>query len=260
MINIIKRFISGVIKPRIKYGISLPKETNRIGNGDFLQIGEEFFNYFIKLGGLKPDAKVLDIGCGLGRMAIPLTKYLNKDGRYEGMDIMADAIDWCKNNITPKHSNFNFQFSDIFNGAYNHKGQFKGNEYKFPYQDNSFDFVFLTSVFTHMFPEDMENYLGEIQRVLVKGGKCMITFFLFNDEVEKFTQSGKSTIDFKYKYEKYRTNNQNTPEGAIAYDEKFVRGLYEKNGLSMIDPVYYGSWCGRGKFLSYQDIVLAIKK
>ena len=49
------------------------------------------------------------------------------------------------------------------------------------------------------------------------------------------------------------------PEDAVAYDEKFIRNLYEKYGLVISEPVYYGSWCGREKFLSLQDMVLAYK-
>ena len=32
-------------------------------------------------------------------------------------------------------------------------------EYSFPFKTSSFDFVFLTSVFTHMLPQDLDNYL-----------------------------------------------------------------------------------------------------
>jgi SAM-dependent methyltransferase len=175
------------------------------------------------------------------------------------MDIVTNWINWCRNNITPKYPRFNFQVADIFNGVYNPAGKYKANEYKFPYKDNTFDFVFLTSVFTHMLPEDVENYLSEIRRVLVNGGKCMITFFLLNDEAEKCINSNLSTLDLKYGAEKYRIINQNKPEAAIAYYENFVRELYKRNNLNIIEPIHYGSWCGRKKFLSYQDMVLAIK-
>ena len=37
---------------------------------------------------LSPDHRVLDIGCGTGRMAIPLTSFLSKKGSYEGFDIV----------------------------------------------------------------------------------------------------------------------------------------------------------------------------
>lgn len=50
--------------------------------------GEQFLQYFIELGGLKPSDRVLDVGCGIGRLAIPLTQYLDARGGYAGLDIV----------------------------------------------------------------------------------------------------------------------------------------------------------------------------
>src|SRR5438128_11248357 len=47
-----------------------------VGGGDFNAIGKEFFAYFTDLCGLGRDDYVLDVGCGCGRMAVPLVAYL----------------------------------------------------------------------------------------------------------------------------------------------------------------------------------------
>ena len=237
-----------------------PKGMTFVGYGNFKKIGGEFLRYFIELGGLKPNEKVLDVGCGIGRMAVPLTKYLKDGGVYEGFDIVADGIDWCRKKITPKYPVFHFQLADIYNKRYNPKGKYKASDYKFPYENESFDFVFLTSVFTHMLPKDMENYFSEIVRVLKRNGRCLITFFLLNTESLKLIDARLSTLDFKYYIKGYRTINKNRPESAVAYDEKFIKDIYEKYELNIVEPIHYGSWCGRGNFLSYQDIIMASKK
>lgn len=36
----------------------------------------------IEIGGLKPHDRVLDIGCGIGHVAIRLTNYLKDNGSY----------------------------------------------------------------------------------------------------------------------------------------------------------------------------------
>jgi hypothetical protein len=108
-----------------------------------------------------------------------------------------------------------------------------------------------------MLPQDMENYLGEIARVLKKQERCLITWFLLNEESLKLIDKGKSMFDLKYEFEEYRTNNENNE--TVAYNEVFVRALYEKWKLKIIEPVHYGSWCGRDKFLSCQDIIVAEK-
>ena len=68
-------------------------------------IGEQFFNIFVRYGRIKPTDRVLDVGCGSGRTAVPLTRYLTT-GSYEGFDISPDAIIWCQNNITKQFPNF----------------------------------------------------------------------------------------------------------------------------------------------------------
>src|SRR5215469_3416700 len=123
---------------------------------------QEFLRYFAELGGLKPGDRVLDVGCGIGRMAVPLTKFLDERGSYEGFDIVPDGITWCQSQITPRFPRFRFTLADIYNGLYNPGGGYRAGDYVFPYPDASFDFVFLFSVFTHMLPADMENYLRQI--------------------------------------------------------------------------------------------------
>lgn len=233
-------------------------KTIFVGRGDFKKIGERFLKYFVDLCDLKPYHTVLDIGCGIGRIAIPLTNYLDKRGRYEGFDIVKEGIEWCKKNISSKYPNFHFQWADVFNKEYNPKGKFKASNYKFPYLDDTFDVVFLTSVFTHMLAEDLENYFSEIVRVLKKGGKSLITYFLLNDESRSLLNSGRSKVDFKYDYGKFRVMDNKTPELAVAYEESFVLNLYDKHGFK-IEGIYYGSWCGRKDFLNYQDIIIATK-
>lgn len=227
--------------------------------GSYDAVGEEFFRYFKNLCNLKPSDWVLDVGCGVGRMAVPLTGYLTKEGGYEGFDIVGDWIKWCKNNITPKYPNFNFQLADVYNKEYNPKGSYNASDYRFPYDDCKFDFIFLTSVFTHMLPCDLENYMSEISRVLKMDGRCLITYFLINQESLAFIGRKKSTIDFEFDLKGYYTANKEKPEAAIAYDEPSIRELHDKYGLNIQEPIRYGGWCGRSKFLSYQDIVISKK-
>jgi SAM-dependent methyltransferase len=240
-------------------GMIPPRSMIFIGGGDFIKVGEGFKKHFIDLGNLQPTDRVLDVGCGIGRMAIPLTSYLTKEGEYWGLDIVQTAIDWCQQRITPKFNNFHFLHSDIFNKEYNPKGRILAREYRFPFEDDFFDFVMLTSVFTHMLPPDVEHYMGEIARVLKAEGRCLITFFILNEESLGLVQAGKSQLDFKYDVGNCLSTDINTPEAAIAYHEGFVKGLFEKNGLVIYPSPYYGSWCGREMFHTYQDLIVAKK-
>jgi SAM-dependent methyltransferase len=238
----------------------LPPRTMRfIGDGDFKGVGLKFCDLFTQYGGLKPDDRVLDVGSGIGRMAVPLTSYLSAKGVYHGFDIVKMGVVWCQENITPKHPNFHFLHTDIHNKDYNAQGAIQASNFRFPYESDYFDFVFLTSVFTHMFPADMENYLKEIARVMKPGSTCFITYFLLNAESVELVKKGLSMKNFIYSLDGCMTTTPESPEAAIAFPEPYVCKLFGKYGLSMTGPVRFGSWCGRARFLSYQDIVVARK-
>jgi ubiquinone/menaquinone biosynthesis C-methylase UbiE len=238
-------------------GTMIPPPSNS-GMANYLEIGKEFFNYFIDYGGLKKSDRVLDIGCATGRMALPLTSFLSKEGSYIGFDLQQKQIDWAKKNITTKFPNFEFHKVDVVNPIYSDEGE-KAEGFIFPYEDSSFDFIFLTSVFTHMLPEDVEHYLSEIQRVLKIGGRCFSTFFLINNESKDLLKNGFSTIDFQYPVGECLTDNLDAPEEAIAYKEEIVRAMLKSKNLEIIEPIKFGSWCGREEYLSYQDIILTSK-
>jgi ubiquinone/menaquinone biosynthesis C-methylase UbiE len=230
-----------------------------VGFEEFKTNGEEFFRYYTKLCDLKPYERMLDVGSGIGRKTFLLTDYLNHEGGYEGLDIVKAGIDWCTERITRGYPRFKFQLVDVCNQHYNPTGRYKASEYRFPFADESFDFVVLCSVFTHMVTEDMERYLSEVSRVLKTGGRCLITFFLVNESSLALMRANKSPIDLNINGGPCWVANANDPEEVTGYKEDFVRAVYEKYRLKITEPVYYGGWCGREAFLSYQDLILAFK-
>ena len=237
-----------------------PQEKIFIGEGDFRKIGENFVKLFVSIGGLKPDDRVLDIGCGIGRMAAPLATFLSPEGSYDGTDIVKDGIDWCNEKINSKYPNFRFWLDDIYNSRYNPNGLYKASEYEFPFENNSFDFIFLTSVFTHMLYFDTRNYFYEIRRMLKKGGKCFATFFLLNNESEELMNKKLSRNYPIHQNFKCYCGREDMPEAVVAYKEEDIFKIAEGCGLELIKPVYYGNWCGRKSMFTAQDILLFVKK
>lgn len=235
-----------------------PKELVReVGGGNFRGVGTEFFRYFTELSDLKSYEQVLDIGCGCGRIAVPLTRLLSEAGCYEGFDIQPRAIDWCQKNITKRHPNFTFTRADIFNTRYNPLGRIASTDFRFPYEDSRFDYVILTSVFTHMLRSQIEHYMDEIKRVMKPKARCLLTCFLLNDESRATIESGRSALIFPHRISDTDVMDEKSPEAAVAYPEEYFRELIQSRGLTINEPIRMGSWSGRNTFLSFQDIVLA---
>lgn len=218
----------------------------------FESSGAEFMGYLRSLAGLRPSDRVLDIGCGCGQMALHLKNYLNKDGSYVGVDIHRPSINWCRQNIARRHKNFKFEHIDVRNLAYNPNAAQRAEAYMFPFEDHSFDLILLKSVFTHMRPSEVSNYLSEVARLLNSDGRCLATFFLLNDDQ---TALAHNDLEFKYGEGEWRYVHEHSPESAVAYDENFVMQLLEKYGL-VVEKKIYGRWSGRADGLSYQDILL----
>jgi SAM-dependent methyltransferase len=239
-------------------GAGLPPDwLHDDGDGDFRTVGERYRRLLVMLAGLQPHHRVLDIGCGSGRLAGPLTGYLGPHGSYEGLDIRAAAIDWCRRTIMPRHPQFRFHWLDIYNRAYNPRGRTQAAEVRFPFADSSFDVIVLTSVFTHLLPAEVENYLCEVARLLKADGRCLITWFLLNAESRRRIAAAQSALTFPHAGGGCWIQDRDMPEAAVAYDEADVRRLYPRCGLAIAGPIHAGGWCGRLGCLDGQDIIIA---
>jgi SAM-dependent methyltransferase len=225
----------------------------------FKQNGAEFMRYYTDLCNLRPDEHVLDVGCGMGRKTIPLTTYLSQAGRYEGLDVNQKGVAWCQREITARFPNFRFQLIDVYSERYNPAGRQAAADYRFPFDDASFDFVILGSVFTHMLPAGVARYLAETARVLKPAtARCLISYFILNEESISLMATAPSAFQFPVRRENHAVEWADRPEHAVAHDESYLRHLYATCGLK-IEQIYYGAWCGRRAHLSFQDLVLARK-
>jgi SAM-dependent methyltransferase len=234
---------------------------------NYAEVAQGLFELLKDLCDVTPEARVLDVGCGAGRLAGPLAGYLGPDGGYEGVDSSAERIAWCNENIAPHHSSFRFTVADVRNGLYNPAAETKASEFTFPYADREFDVAFLTSVFTHMLPDDVEHYLDEIARVLKPGGRSLITWLMLNEETERLLEEQKdrrhdpasnaSDALLSHDFGAFRATDRRVPEYVVAYYEDWVRAAYAKSGLEIVEPVHFGAWAGRTETLHNQDVVVA---
>jgi len=242
-----------------------PDKLIRVVGGsilDFKPIGESWVAAFVREAGLKPDERVLDLGCGVGRSAVALTRFMGAGGSYEGIDIVLPSIDWCQRNITPRCPSFRFTHADVYNRHYNAAGRVQASEFRLPYPDGEFDFVFLTSIFTHLVPRDARNYLAEIHRVLRPGGRCFNTFALLTETSRRSIADGTAlgglgglTHEFE---EGCLVADPADPEFVIAYPAELVTSMYAACGFEP-PRVVPGSWCGTPGAHRAQDIVIATK-
>lgn len=209
--------------------------------------------------GIKPNHNFLEIGCGIGRDAIPLTKIVTED-TYVGVDIIPLSIAWCWANIGCRHHNFKFHLFDIKDQLHNPLGTTRTRDVRLPVLNRSIYRIILWSVFTHMFRYDILHYLDEFKRALRPGGRAFITCFIADEASLEATRKFNNTdfnlhFDHEYGPECY-VNDLVAPAGAVAYTEKALKEMVEAAGLAFAAPFIRGNWSGLHQTDRGQDAMI----
>jgi SAM-dependent methyltransferase len=231
-----------------------------VGDGSFRAIGAEFAGHLLEIAGMRPDDCVVDIGCGQGRTAIPLTQIMTDEGRYYGVDVLRDGIEWCNRKVAPLHSGFSFHHLDVWHPIYNPAGNLSPTSTPVPVEDEIADLVCLISVFTHLDAEMAVHYLKEIRRILKPGGRCLGTFFLIT-EADKAAQS--AAPDRRYLFDLDQPGPTFSPSGdtvlgAVAYQLDWFLEVLKSSELRIDPSPHFGFWRSEdpSQGASFQDICL----
>jgi demethylmenaquinone methyltransferase/2-methoxy-6-polyprenyl-1,4-benzoquinol methylase/phosphoethanolamine N-methyltransferase len=117
----------------------------------------------LKLAQLKPGDKVLDVGCGTGKLAISAAGQVGPAGEVHGIDAAPEMIDVARQKAA--HGNVGVAFQ-------------VGLVEDIPFPDDHFDSV-LSSLMVHHLPGDKLKLAAfrEIRRVLKPGGRLLFVDF-----------------------------------------------------------------------------------
>jgi ubiquinone/menaquinone biosynthesis C-methylase UbiE len=162
-----------------------PVEYMRLVSGEHPNLREHFESAGRRLAAqlaqremLEPGSRLLDIGCGCGRVARHLLD--SPIAAYAGFDRHPGMIEWAQSHIGDLDSRFQFQHVDVesgYTGIDNNVGSVAGSEFDFPYEDGSFTGALAASVFTHLDFATTRRYLAETARVLGQGGRALGDYF-----------------------------------------------------------------------------------
>jgi SAM-dependent methyltransferase len=103
---------------------------------------------------LKRSTRVLDWGCGCGR----LTRYLLPMTDVVGIDVDADNVDWCRQNLDPDA----FQVVSLLPPT--------------GLAEATFDLVIANSVLSHLRRDALHSWLAEIKRLLAPDGVALLSY------------------------------------------------------------------------------------
>jgi SAM-dependent methyltransferase len=103
------------------------------------------------------EVRVLDWGCGPGRIVRHLPDLMGQGCEIFATDYNNESIGWCKENLENIRFNCN------------------GLEAILPYHDNYFDIIYGISILTHLSEESHNAWKNELYRILKPGGILLLT-------------------------------------------------------------------------------------
>lgn len=228
-----------------------------VGSGDFWENGFALTELIRKFAWLQPDDRILDAGCGLGRVAWPLSRELDESGTYDGLDAVLVYLEWCNHGLGLDPARFRFHYLDVYSSFYNPNGSVRPEAVRFPFDDGAFSLVIATSLFTHLSAPAAANYLRETARVLAPGGRLFASFFILDDESRRVIETGPTAPPFTMAFAEGMLSDPDDPDFAIALDVDWLYGQFRAAGYD-IAAYAQGVWRRRGG-PTHQDLVVARK-
>jgi len=222
---------------RIRIGVGNRIFANHV---HYLTEAKNFWMHAFHAGLCRLDSTIVDIGCGCGRYAHFLRDYRFKSerfsGRYIGIDLDEEMLNWCRRHFDAER--FEFHRANHASRAYNAAGSLHA-DYVLPTADETADFVYSTSLFTHLLEKELVNYCRESYRVLRRGSHMAMACFSMDHPPPTF--GDRHT--FRFRIGPAHVESLRVPEAAVAYDEQFLFAVAQGAGFQtaeiQADP---GDW------------------
>ncbi len=224
----------------------------------------KYVNIHNDYSGLRSDSRVLEIGCGAGNFAYALTHVLTS-GCYFGIDTSSKNITSCASRFA-QHPNYKFHHVAVALDSYHSllvEERLPGSgaqvkHVRLPLLEEHYSLQVSHSVFTHMYTDEVRNYLKQIYVALAPGGISSNTCFIMDSFAREQVAAGKATHPFVHEKGGFYWYWAHDPLMGNAFDLDLLMSLYDEAGFKVRKPVLYGTWANRnGPF--YQDIVVAEK-
>jgi SAM-dependent methyltransferase len=193
----------------------------------YLEYGMKTMLTLMERGLMNMDSRIVDIGCGCGRLAHALGRSGFR-GSYDGIDVDTEMLAWCKEHLGT--DSVRFHHADVFSAIYNPSGQ-KG-PYRLPLADGSTDLVTAQSLFTHLLEDDFRNYLNEVARVLEVGGQTYLSVFCLEDMADLGLVGGRWSLE--QRVGNAHVESLEYPEAATAYTREFILDACTEAGFSEV--------------------------
>lgn len=251
------------------YGALRQSEMNDwVGGSDPELVGDACERVLRRYLHINPFSRLLDFGCGVGRVTLALLKHHPDVGHVTGFDIVPSVVEFCKSHIASSFANTSFE---LIGGSNDHYDQFieaadravaKSHAQLLAQYAGQFSGIFAFSVFTHVELADLRALLKLLSELVQPGGQVLITAFVLTPTTRKAIRDRTALLPF--------ADADPTAEGDIfvadhtdrlafiAFDYALIEQAAFDAGL-VIHQVEYGSWAGTIPSPNLQDTLVCLK-
>jgi SAM-dependent methyltransferase len=228
-----------------------------------------FFAALVRCFDRNESLKIIDFGCGHGKLAPISVFFTHPNGEYLGIDIQESYINYCRRKYA-RLPRVKFHVSKDYNPLYSSEQRgavARSRSYgeDWPVTANSIDVVIAVSVFTHLQEADAFGYVNKIYTVLSPGALAMLTCHIVEEPRKQpgfiFNYNPFLASLFKFTTplptsNNWFTSNPALPESGIAINMTGLNSLIQ--GKFKIELIMRGSATG-GKDPFPQDVVILRK-
>jgi phytanoyl-CoA hydroxylase len=239
-----------------------------VGGSDPELVGEACLWALQRYLQLRPSSRLLDFGCGVGRVMLSVLKYHPDVGHITGFDIMPQVIRFCDSHIASAFPQASFELIAGSNDHYDHfiaqAGQVapKTHQQLQAQYTGAFSGIYAFSVFTHVELADLNALLRLLSSLTAPGGQVLFTAFMLTPATRRAI--GERRCRFPFAEGPLDTEgdtfvgNPRDRLGFIAFDHSLIERATFDAGLN-IHHIEYGSWAGTTSSASLQDVIVCGK-
>jgi cyclopropane fatty-acyl-phospholipid synthase-like methyltransferase len=238
-----------------------------VGGLDPEAIGDACVGILDRYVAINPHSRLLDFGCGVGRVSVSVLKRNPTVGHITGFDILPQVIAFCDAHIASAFPQTRFELIQGSNEHYDRyiamAGASSAKNHALIQSEHAaaFTAAYAFSVFTHVEIADYRSLLKLLSNLLQPGGTLLFTAFLLTPFSRQAIQEANTWFSFTDPATEAQGNvfigNAADRLSFIAFDLALVQQMVFEAGL-VVTHVEHGSWAGGNVYFSpsVQDVVV----
>jgi SAM-dependent methyltransferase len=236
-----------------------------VGGADPEAVGEACRGILDRYLAINANSRVLDFGCGVGRVLLSVLKQKPDISQVTGFDIMPQVIRFCDAHIASAFPRTKFE---LIQGSNEHYNQFiaaggvstpKSHATLRSEYASAFTEIYAFSVFTHVEMADFRSLLVLLSNLLIPGGTLLFTAFMLTPYSRHAIAQGTTMFPLSGAVTESQGDvligNPADRLGFIAFEMKLVQQMVFDAGL-IITQIEHGSWADAQFSASLQDVIV----